>query len=144
MSTKARTIFSIMFLVLCTAVLAVLSIGSDNLKIVACDVGQGDAILMTRKDIQILIDGGPDRKVLECLDKNMPFWDRNIEVVILTHPQKDHYMGLIDVFETYQVVYFIANSLDVSSYEYGVLKDKVGGRELKLLIQLDTENYVVV
>jgi len=127
MSTKVRIVFSVMFLILCTAVLAVHSIGSDNLKIVACDVGQGDSILMTRKDIQILIDGGPDRKVLECLDKNMPFWDRNIEVVILTHPQKDHYMGLIDVFETYRVVYFIANSLDASSYEYGVLKNKVGG-----------------
>ena len=55
----------------------------DNLRVVFCDVGQGDAVLLTRGDNQILVDGGEDEAVLTCLGKHMPFWDRRLEVVIL-------------------------------------------------------------
>lgn len=33
----------------------------------------------------------------------MPFWDRNIEMILLTHPQKDHMEGLFSVLENYDV-----------------------------------------
>jgi competence protein ComEC len=106
---------------------------SENLKIVACDVGQGDALLITLKTQQILVDGGPNNKVLSCLSDNMPFWDRNIELVILTHPEKDHYSGLIDVFENYYVANFITSGLFSSSQEYQVLKEEVGSSATKVL-----------
>jgi competence protein ComEC len=98
-----------------------------KLKIIACDVGQGDAILITYSDIQILVDGGPNDKVLDCLSKHLAFWDREIELVVLTHPQKDHYGGLIEVFRRYKVGHFLANALDSSSEDYQVLKNVVGG-----------------
>ena len=76
------------------------------------DVGQGDAIFIeTPKRNQILIDGGPDSKILEKLGKEMPFWDRSIDLVILTHPERDHLAGLIDVLKSYKVENIIWNGI---------------------------------
>jgi len=35
-----------------------------RLHLVFCDVGQGDAILITKGTTQVLVDGGPNDKVL--------------------------------------------------------------------------------
>ena len=79
------------------------------------NVGQGDAIfLQTPQGHQILIDGGPDDTVLARLAKNMLPWDREIDLVILTHPEQDHISGLIDVLELYEVKHVLWT---------GVLKD---------------------
>lgn len=75
-----------------------------RLRLIFCDVGQGDGILIiTPGGKQILVDGGPGKKISECLSSKMPFWDRNIELMIPTHPQQDHIEGQIDVFEKYHV-----------------------------------------
>lgn len=118
------------FLILATVVVwtAAFAYPDRNLHLVACDVGQGDAILASYGNVQILTDGGPDRRVLDCLSKHIPFWDREIELIVLTHPQKDHYEGLIDVFKRYKVDNFIANRLEASSPDYQVLKREVGGQ----------------
>ena len=56
------------------------------------DIGQGDSIFIeTPERHQILIDGGPGEKVIEKLAKEMPFWDRTIDLIILTHPEEDHF-----------------------------------------------------
>lgn len=82
-----------------------------KLHLVFCDVGQGDAILLQKGFSQVLIDGGPDEKVLECLSNNMPFWDKEIELVINTHGEKDHLAGLVAVIERYRVNRVITHSL---------------------------------
>ncbi len=107
--------------------LAVFTLPDKNLHLIACDVGQGDAILLTLDSTQILIDGGPNNSVLDCLGENMPFWDRKIELVVLSHPQKDHFMGLIDVFKRYKVDTVLASGLDSSTQGYQVLKKEAGG-----------------
>lgn len=115
--------------------LAVFTYPDAKLHIIACDVGQGDAILATYKNIQILTDGGPaNDKVIGCLSKYMPFWDREIEVVILTHPQADHFGGLIEVFRRFKVKNFIGGQVDASSQEYQVLKSLVGGSGAKVIV----------
>jgi len=90
---------------------AVLQVPDNKLHLVFCDVGQGDAILAIKGDKQILIDGGPSQKVLECLSRHMPFWDKKIELVVLTHPDSDHITGLVPVLERYSVNQILANSL---------------------------------
>jgi len=116
-------------LVLITLLIWIAVFNIDNsLHIVACDVGQGDAILIQKSTTQILIDGGPNNKVLDCLGKYMPFWDKQIELVILTHPQEDHYGGLIDVFKTYKVLKFGQYNDKYSSQGYQVLEKLVGGK----------------
>ncbi len=107
--------------------------GSRTLRIVACDVGQGDAILIISGSSQILVDGGRGSSVLTCLGKYMPFWDREIELVVLTHPQADHYEGLINVFRSYKVNTFLANALESSNSGYQVLKSEVGGSQARVI-----------
>jgi competence protein ComEC len=79
--------------------------GTDGLLTVAfLDVGQGDAIYIETPDgVQLLIDGGPDSSVLRELGKVMPLFDRTIDVILATHPDKDHIGGLVDVLARYQV-----------------------------------------
>jgi competence protein ComEC len=67
------------------------------------DIGQGDAIFIAAPNKQVLIDGGPDALVLERLSAVIPWWDRSIDLVINTHPHEDHFLGLLPVFERYQV-----------------------------------------
>lgn len=122
-----KYIIGILVLILVVVWLAVLTYPEDKLKLIACDVGQGDAILATVGSTQILIDGGANNKVVECLDAYIPFWDRTIEVIVLSHPQRDHFYGLIEVFERYEVEKFVGTSLESSSKEYQVLKELVGG-----------------
>ncbi len=101
--------------------------------LVACKVGQGDAILAFYKTDQVLIDGGPDSSVLDCLSRYMPFWDKKIELVVLTHPEKDHFRGLIDVLENYNVDTLLALPIDSSSREYSLLKEKVGSGGVRVI-----------
>ncbi|MBN1325765.1 MBL fold metallo-hydrolase, partial [Candidatus Falkowbacteria bacterium] len=51
----------------------------------------------------ILIDGGPDNSVLAELGKNLAFFDKNIDLMILTHAHADHVVGLIEVMRRYKV-----------------------------------------
>jgi len=75
-----------------------------DLEVVFFDVGQGDAIFIeTPQGHQILIDGGPDLTILEKLAAEMPFYDRTIDLIILTHPESDHYFGLFEVLKRYEV-----------------------------------------
>lgn len=68
------------------------------------DVGQGDAILIKAPGGQnILIDGGPDKKVLKGLGNNLGWFDRKIDLMILTHPHDDHVSGLNEVIKRYDV-----------------------------------------
>ena len=85
--------------------LAALS-GHDTpyLTVTFLDVGQGDAILVETPDgVQLLIDGGRDGVVLRELAATLPWFDRTIDMLIGTHPDKDHIGGLVDVLKRYQV-----------------------------------------
>lgn len=98
--------------------IAIFQLPDQRLHLVFCDVGQGDATLITYQNSQILIDGGPNNQVLECLADHLPFWDRTIEMVVLTHPQADHLAGLVDVLERYSVTQIVVNSIvnDIASF----------------------------
>ncbi|KKQ97633.1 MAG: internalization-related competence protein ComEC/Rec2 protein [Candidatus Woesebacteria bacterium GW2011_GWB1_39_12] len=133
MSIRFKYLFFFLLLITALVWITVITYSNQNLKLIACDVGQGDAILAIYGKTQILIDGGPNNRVLDCLSRYMPFWDRNVEMVVLTHPQTDHYMGLIEVFNKYEVEVFLANALDSSSQSYQVLKERVGSKGVKVV-----------
>lgn len=72
------------------------------------DVGQGDAILIEGKTgNQILIDGGPNKTVLRRISQELSYFDRSIDVVMETHPDKDHIGGFPYILERYTVKQFI-------------------------------------
>ncbi len=77
---------------------------SSELTINFCDVGQGDGFFVaTSRGEVIVIDGGPGTKITQCMSRYMPFWDRKVELMVVTHPQQDHMEGEIDIFKKYKV-----------------------------------------
>lgn len=68
-------------------------------------VGQGDAILLrSPAGHQILVDGGPNGEAVStALGRRLPFWDRDLDLVILTHGHDDHVTGLVDVGKRYAI-----------------------------------------
>lgn len=67
-------------------------------------VGQGDAALIRLDNgAKILVDCGPDRKILSALGHRLPFYDRTIDYLIITHPDLDHYGGCLEALKRYQV-----------------------------------------
>lgn len=93
------------------------------------DIGQGKAIFIeTPNGNQILIDGGPDNSILHKLSEKMSFFDKEIDLVILTHPDSDHLNGLVEVLERYEVDRIIETGIAEKSSEYefwqGLIKEK--------------------
>jgi competence protein ComEC len=68
------------------------------------DVNQGDAILVQLEGgFDILIDGGPDTTVVQKLGEQLPYFDRTIELIVVSHPDADHVNGLAEVARRYRV-----------------------------------------
>ncbi|KKP62904.1 MAG: ComE-like protein, Metallo beta-lactamase superfamily hydrolase [Candidatus Roizmanbacteria bacterium GW2011_GWC2_34_23] len=107
----------------------------ERTKIVFCNVGQGDAAYIRIKNkIDVLIDAGPDKRVLSCLGKYMPFWDRKIELAFLSHPNNDHYNGYFFIADRYQIDKFITVNTSglIVSKTYKKLLQKISGEKIKI------------
>lgn len=83
-----------------------------QLHVTFLDVGQGDAALIqTPAGQQVLIDGGPDAsRLLAQLGRRLPFWDRDLDLVILTSPDDERLTGLIAVLERYRVHHVVVSN----------------------------------
>lgn len=81
-----------------------ISKNQTNLRVDILDVGQGDAILITTPNqTRLLIDTGANQQVLQALGGVLPLHVRNLDAVLLTHPDLDHIGGAVDVFNSYTV-----------------------------------------
>lgn len=83
------------------------------------DIGQGDALFIETPDhYQILIDGGPNANVVQKLGEIMPFWDRTIDLVVLSHPHVDHVSGLIEILKRYEVAAILESNAAYETNEH--------------------------
>jgi competence protein ComEC len=83
------------------------------------DVGQGDGYMITTHEgSQVIIDGGPGSSILEGVGRDLPFFDRRIELMVLTHPHLDHLEGLIPILRRYQVQKILLPNVDYDSAVY--------------------------
>ncbi len=106
----SKKLYYLVGLLIGFVVMMVSQLPSDKARLVVCDVGQGDAILILKGRYQVLIDGGPSReKILSCLEEYIPFYDRTIDLIVLTNTDFDHMNGLSAVVERYQVIQFVTS-----------------------------------
>ncbi|MDY7079598.1 MAG: DNA internalization-related competence protein ComEC/Rec2 [Chloroflexota bacterium] len=119
---QALPLLGIAVVLLVLAVCVWCGLPDGKLHVVFLDVGQGDAIfIQTPAGRQVLVDGGPSETVLlSQLGRQMPFWDRTLDMMVLTHPDADHITGLVPVLERYQVEAVIFRQVEHSAgvYEY--------------------------
>lgn len=77
---------------------------NKDLTFAMLDIGQGDALFIkSSTGVEILIDSGRDKSVLNALREVMPFWDRSIDIVIMTNPDLDHIGGFPYIFDLYKI-----------------------------------------
>lgn len=142
---KYFLIAAVLFFVLaCILVYQNIIYNDKKLHVVICDVGQGDTIFVrTPQGSDILIDGGPDDSVLSCLAKHMPFWDRTIEIMILSHPHADHFMGFFSVFKNYKVKSFVSEELTNKTTGFASLMDKIKLQKIPIQFVLAGDKFIL-
>lgn len=81
-----------------------LSPSDSKLRVYFLDVGQGDSALIRYPTGEhLLIDTGKDSKVFRSLDKSLPWYNKTIDYVLLTHGDLDHVGAMMDVLDRYKV-----------------------------------------
>ena len=102
----------------------------DRPRIIFCDVGQGDGMIIMQGDFEVVVDVGPENgKMGICLGKYLPFWDKKLEGVIITHGDSDHAGGLKQIEKSYQI--------EQKMYTGELLKND---RLVYKMIQIDVRN----
>ena len=100
---------------------------NGNTELYFLNVGQGDGeLVIWQNNIKTLIDAGPTNKAAAEFSYLFSPFNRYIDLVILTHPELDHFGGLIDIMKRYQIGAFIFN---------GATKDSNGFNDLEKIIQ---------
>ncbi len=109
--------------------------GKINLEVDYLNIGQGDGILIKSPYGQnILIDGGPDDSVLEELEEVLPWWDRKIDLMILSHPHSDHVTGLGYVLDSYKVEKVLYTGVSHTAPGYLEWLTRIRDKNIELLI----------
>jgi len=134
----------VLILIIISILLFSLYTYDDNLKISFLDVGQGDAILIrTPQGQNILIDGGPDNVLLSELAKVLPWWERDIDYLVITHYHADHMMGFIEVLNKYKVKNILVTAHQPDDFLYQVWNDKLSERNIQPTIVKAGDKFIV-
>lgn len=109
---------------------------------VMCDVGQGDGLLIQHGSFQMVIDGGPDYQVMECLSRHIPIFDTTLELVVASHGDSDHIKGLEAVLSRYQVkeIWIVPLGKDTADFEAfssGISRKESQGTKVRYVAQGD-------
>lgn len=124
MNKKIYSILTVLFFLNIFLFSVILAEGNSS-EVVFLNVGQGDSIFIEDNNYQILIDGGPSSAVIAELAKEMPFWDRTLDLIVLTHPDKDHISGLIDILKRYKVENILQTGVKGKGEEYQVWQELI-------------------
>jgi len=105
----------------------------NRTKIVFCDVGQGDgAYIRIKNRFDLVIDAGPDRNILNCLGRYIPFYDRTIDLAILSHNQKDHFGGYEYIIDRYSIKRLFITSIQNPNKSFVKLKEKLIKKNVRI------------
>ena len=128
-----KLIGALFLLVIFFLVYVLLNLPDGKLYIFFFDVGQGESIfIQTPANQKVLIDGGPDERVLNYLGRILPFYNRTLDLVVLTHPHADHVTGLIEVIKRYKVNLILANKTDYQTPETRAFWEAVEERKVEV------------
>lgn len=99
------------------------------------NIGQGDAIFIeSPTGTQVIVDGGPARNLLREIPKVLPFYDRNIDMIIVTNPDKDHYEGFIPFLKKYSVDVVLEPGTNSTTETYSLFEKDIEERNIPKVI----------
>ena len=139
---KILLVLGIVFVLISIPVFLLAYSVPGNLEVDFLDVGQGDAILIKVPSGQnILIDGGPNSEVISCLSEELSWWDRTIDLMILSHPHDDHVSGLIEVIRRYEVKKIIYTGVPHNSPSFLTWLNLIKEKKIPMII-VDREQKI--
>ncbi len=140
---KIKVIF--LLIILSTgALIYSLNTKSENLEVYFLDVGQGDAILIkTPQGQNIVIDGGPDNLLLYELGQALPWWDRTIDYLVISHYHADHYMGFPELLKKYKVKNVLVTAHEPNDLLYLIWQEALSDYNLNPKIVKVGERFVI-
>lgn len=107
------------------------------------DVGQGDAALIIGPQReQIVVDGGPNLSLLEHLQRTMPFYDRTIDMLVLSHPHQDHLFAFPEIMKRYTVKNLLITGMDFGLPKYREMLTLAADQNVRIILA-DPEHDIV-
>jgi competence protein ComEC len=99
------------------------------------DIGQGDSLFIeSPTGTQVLVDGGPDKNLMKEISAVMPWYDRHIDMLVVTNPDLDHYSGFIPLMEKYSVDVVLEPGTTNKYVEYGVLEKEIADKKIPRIL----------
>ena len=105
------------------------------LKFVVLDVGQGDALYIeSPTGVQVIVDGGPNRNLAKVISDVMPWYDRHVDLLVVTNPDADHYEGFISFLNKYKVDALLEPGTTNKYSAYKVFEDNIAEKGIPKML----------
>jgi competence protein ComEC len=91
------------------------------------DVGQGNAALLrTPHGHTAVIDGGPGGTALnEGVGRHLPFWQNNLDLVLLSAPKSENVSGLVDLLGRRKVSQIVQTPFETTTGLLGAWREAI-------------------
>jgi competence protein ComEC len=123
---------------------------SDQLKIEAIDVGQGDGLLIsTPGHKNVLIDAGPTEAADDVIQALNHEGAQQVDLVVATHPHADHIGGMVKVMDTFPVKLFFDSGQPYSTKTYTQMLNKIRQKQIPFILadpgqEFELDNGIVL
>lgn len=109
-------------------------VNTEN-QITFLNIGQGDSsLIQSKRGDRIVVDCGPDSKVIDQLESKLGFWANRIDMIIITHGDKDHFGGCKDIIDRFKVEKVMINGVfDEKNKSYQELLQYIKKKDIQIL-----------
>ena len=112
------------------------AVTGDKIAVHYIDIGQGDSILITSDDVNMLIDCGEKSESAKLINYLNNCGIQRLDYVIGTHPHSDHMGGMSEIVKTFDIGEFIIPRLHSSdtpnTVYYEKFLDAIAEKNVKL------------
>lgn len=114
------------------------------LKITFFDIGQGDAALIKIPGgYKILVDAGSGNKILNKIKKELPFYNKTIDLIIPTHPDSDHIGGFLKLLDQATVKSALISGNFSNTKTYQLLLQKIKNKNIKIIKPIANTEIII-
>jgi competence protein ComEC len=114
----------------------------QNLKITFLDIGQGDAILIrTPLNQKILVDAGPAANILPAISEELGFFEKKIQLMVITHPDADHIAGFTEILQRYKVENILLTGVQHNTQWYADILRQISEQKIPTIIANSNSDF---
>jgi competence protein ComEC len=116
----------------------------DILKFVMLDVGQGDSLYIeSPTGVKVIIDGGPNKNLLKEISNVLPWYDRRVDLIVVTNPDKDHYEGFIPLLDKYHVGAVLESGTLNDYPAYKIFSNKIDKKKIVKMVARKSQKIFI-